>query len=138
MYPLIDRVAGKKANYEWLPAALATVLTYVRPLVMCVSAIGFARLICLERFYLYVLIDLETFLYTLDKRYEKKVSKEGGTVAKKIWYIGSPSTSTPPAGAPQWTVKQSKNNIQIEAHLPPFKVCTNIGGHCRYSAYPYQ
>ncbi len=37
--------------------------------------------------------DLNTFLSTLDKRYEKRVSKEGGTVARKIRILGAPFTS---------------------------------------------
>ena len=40
----------------------------------------------------------------LDMRYQEKVSKEGGTVARKVRREGSPSTSLPPVDAPEWTV----------------------------------
>lgn len=57
--------------------------------------------------------DLNTFLSTLDKRYEKKVSREGGTVARKARITGAPSTSSPPDGAPQWTVSSTALNLQV-------------------------
>ena len=49
--------------------------------------------------------DLEEFISRLDKRYQMKVSREGGTVAKKVRKEGVPSTSGPPIGAPKWTVQ---------------------------------
>ena len=56
---------------------------------------------------LFSLLDLDNFLATLDKRYTKKVSKAGGTVAKKVRVIGAPSKSSIPIGAPQWTINPS-------------------------------
>ena len=50
--------------------------------------------------------DVNTFFYTLDKRYQEKVSREGGTVAKKVRQVGSPSESCPPVGAPRWTIHE--------------------------------
>ncbi len=35
----------------------------------------------------YIVPDLNNFLATLDGRYEKEVSKSGGTVARKVEYL---------------------------------------------------
>ena len=50
------------------------------------------------------IIGLCEFLALLDQRYEQKVHKEGGQMAKKNRKIGSLSTSSPPVDAPSWTV----------------------------------
>ena len=43
--------------------------------------------------------DLNTFMQTLDSRYNEKTSREGGTVAKKVRKEGSPSNKRPPVDA---------------------------------------
>ena len=53
---------------------------------------------------LYMISDLNTFLETLDERYTRKVSKSGGTVARKVREVGEPASSVIPIGAPQWMV----------------------------------
>ena len=65
-------------------------------------------------------LDLNDFTRRLDIRYSKKVSTEGGTVARKMRKLGEPSKSFPPSDAPDWTVDPSKlseryNNVSLEA-----------------------
>ncbi len=48
--------------------------------------------------------DMNNFLSTLDRRYQKKVTKVGGTVAKKVRVTGTPSSTPVPSGVPQWTI----------------------------------
>ena len=50
--------------------------------------------------------DLDLFVQKLDEWYPQKVSKEGGTVAKKIRWVGDPSRCHPPHGAPEWTLNK--------------------------------
>ena len=50
------------------------------------------------------LLDLNEFVRHLDERYNQKVLREGGTVAKKVRRNGAPSTKSPPKDAPEWTV----------------------------------
>ena len=54
------------------------------------------------------LLDLNDFMWRLDARYAKKVSTEGGTVARKVRKSGEASKSLPPSDAPDWTVDPSK------------------------------
>jgi len=50
---------------------------------------------------------VNVFFVTLDKRYQDKVAREGGTVARKGGQIGTLSKSHPPIGAPAWTLTHS-------------------------------
>ena len=70
---------------------------------------------------------MNVFFVTLDKRYQDKVAREGGTVARKVRRIGTPSKSRPPIGAPAWTVNENYtfsdgiihlfNNIMVIASI---------------------
>ena len=62
-----------------------------------------------------IYIDLNKFMDRLDKRYQDKVSKEGGTVARKIRKQGAPSASFPPVDAPEWTVVAGKT-VPFNSH----------------------
>jgi hypothetical protein len=53
---------------------------------------------------MYVYADLNEFMCWLNEWYSQKVSREGGTVAKKVWRNGAPSTRNPPKDASEWTV----------------------------------
>ena len=52
--------------------------------------------------------DLNLFVQKLDERYHHKVSKERGTVAKRIRQIGDTSRCHPPPEAPEcmWTLNK--------------------------------
>ena len=68
----------------------------------------------------------------LDIRYSKKVSTEGGTIARKMRKLGEPSKSLPPSDAPDWTVDPSKltdryNNVSLEARLFNFMKGRELG-----------
>ena len=58
-------------------------------------------------------IDLNKFLVTLDERYEKKVTKSGGTMARKTRIVGVPSTSPIPIGAAEWTIANGMCNCVL-------------------------
>lgn len=53
---------------------------------------------------MYTYADLNEFMCRLDERYSQKVSREGGTVAKKVRRNGAPSIRNPPKDAPEWTI----------------------------------
>ena len=50
---------------------------------------------------------------TLDERYEKKATKSGGTMARKVRIDGVPSTSPIPIGAAQWTIANGMCNCVL-------------------------
>ena len=58
-------------------------------------------------------VDLNKFLATLDVRYEKKVAKAGGTVAKKRRVVGHPSDTSIPPGAPRWMINQGMQVFRL-------------------------
>ena len=47
---------------------------------------------------------LNTLIEELDKRYEEKVKRDGGTMPRKERKQGHASTSMPPVDAPKWAV----------------------------------
>lgn len=49
-------------------------------------------------------VELTRFMGKLDARYEEKIKKDGILVARKNRKVGSPSQSSPPSGAPGWTI----------------------------------
>ena len=49
------------------------------------------------------ILGLTDFLYSLDERYQAKVSKEGKVMARKARKLGSVSACDPPYDAPDWT-----------------------------------
>ena len=59
-------------------------------------------------------VDLNKFLATLDVRYEKKVAKAGGTVAKKRRVVGHPSDTSIPPGAPRWMINQGMQVFRLQ------------------------
>ena len=69
----------------------------------------------LSSFLLYF-VDLNEFMSRLDERYTQKVSREGGTVAKKVRRNGAP-TRSPPKDAADWT---------IDAGMYMYAECTDL------------
>ena len=64
-------------------------------------------LIFTNNYFSHIMIDLNKLI---DKRYESKISREGGTMPRKERRMGLESTSVPPIGAPKWAV-QTGNNV---------------------------
>ena len=61
-------------------------------------------------------IALNEFIQELDRRYDEKVKKEGGTMPRKTRQSGPPSKSPPPLNAPAWTVNtQTNHDLPIPA-----------------------
>ena len=67
-------------------------------------------LIFTNNYFSHIMIGLNKLIDELDKRYESKVSREGGTMPRKERRMGLESTSVPPIGAPKWAV-QTGNNV---------------------------
>ena len=50
-------------------------------------------------------IGLNDLIVDLDRRYEERVRKEGGTMPKKTRFAGQLSTTSSPLNAPKWAVQ---------------------------------
>ena len=75
----------------------------VNPMHSCSQTVDIHQCTC-NSSVLYLIINLNAFLGTLDKRYENKVIKAGGTVARKVRVIGAPSSTPIPLGTPAWMI----------------------------------
>ena len=56
--------------------------------------------------YPFSFIGLNDLIVDLDKRYEDRVTREGGTMPKKARICGQLSTTASPPNAPKWAVKE--------------------------------
>lgn len=48
----------------------------------------------------------------LDQCYEEKMKKEGTFMARKVRHSGTPSSTEPPANAPNWTIDPEWKTIE--------------------------
>ena len=62
-------------------------------------------------------VELADFLSLLDNRYDARVKKDGVTMAKKVRQLGLSSKSSPPSGAPDWTVDQNWRGSLFWGHV---------------------
>ena len=51
-------------------------------------------------------IGLNDLIVDLDKRYDERITREGGTMPKKARHPGQLSTTAVPPNAPKWAVKE--------------------------------
>ena len=70
-----------------------------------------------------VLVD---FLHTLDEQYVAKTSNEGSAMAKKKRRIGSLSTLSMPAEAPNWTKVSSVQTNQFTVSVFKLQVIQDL------------